>query len=289
MKVFVADHNQVLADIAQEFEVVKDIERADRILLWTDIMNLERSIARLGKSLGIPVIVVQHGRRGSSRYFPPFNEPIIADKLCVWGIRDKQALIEAGHPAKKIAVTGTTIFQYLIPRKKHKGTNIVFCPEHWDSEVAENKMVAKELRKLKNIKITTKIIEGHNADWYDNPVFSNRKDPNHLKICAEVLSTADLLVSISESTFELFAQYLDIPTVTVADWNPKAFGGDERYFKYRRIVSEATAKTSLDNLVPTIKKHLANPGLLKAERSLVVREEGGTNIKDPLKAVLNAI
>jgi hypothetical protein len=242
------------------------------------------------KLLGKPTIVVQHGRRGTSRYYPPFNEPITADKLCVWGERDKKSLVEAGHPTDKIFITGTTIFQHLKGRRSHGRMNIVFCPEHWDRELSENKNVAQELRKLrKGYRITTKIIEGHDPKLYDNPVFSDRSKPDHLEICAEVLSTADLVVSISESTFELMAQYLDIPVVVVEDWFPKTFGGDERYYNYRRVISEAAKRTSLKNLIGTIEQQLGEPQELGGQRKIVAIEEGGANIINPLKEICRVI
>jgi hypothetical protein len=289
-KIYAIDHNSVLADVLKEFEVVDRVEKADRVVVWGDTTSLERGVVNYAKSLGKPTIVVQHGRRGTSRYYPPFSEPIMADKLCVWGERDKKSLVKVGHQAKKIFVTGTTIFQHLKEREKHGGINIVFCPEHWDRELSENKDVAQELRKLrKEYNIVTKIIEGHDPKLYDNPVFSNRNEPDHLEICAKVLSTADLVVGISESTFELMAQYLDIPVVVVEDWFPKTFGGDERYYNYRRVISEASKRTNLKDLIVTIKQQLARPQELREQRKTVVIEEGGTNITNPLKEICRVI
>ena len=276
VKIFLSDHNNILEDVAKEFELVK-IGEAERVVLWNDVDPLNKSVVKLANSLKIPTITVQHGRRGTSRYYPPFNFKILADRYCCWGERDKEDLIQAGQDPKKIFVTGTTLFQHLKGRKEHKEVNIVFSPEHWDKEIGENLLTAKELRKLK-VKITTKIIDGHDKKLYDNPVYSDRRKQGHLSVCAEVLETADLVVGISESTFELFAQYLDIPVVIMAEWKPKTSLGDERYLTYRRVISEASKKATIKNLVEVIKQQLENPDELKEERKKVCIEEGGVEL-----------
>lgn len=275
MKVFFLDHNQVLADISKEFETVEDPAQADRIVVWADLTFQGRMLVDFGKSRGIPTIAVQHGRWGSSRYFPPFDEPITADKLLVWGQIDKDALVEAGHPEDKIKVVGTTILDHIKPKKQHSGIRVVFSPDHWDKEIDENKNVMEELKKVPNIQLSTKIIDGQDPNLYVNPVQSFRSKPDHLDIGTELLSKADLMVSISEGTYELLAEAMDVPVITVTDWEPKPFGGDNRYMQgYRRVVSSATKTTTLENLRKTIEQQLANPDELKEERRKAAVDNG---------------
>jgi len=294
MKVFFTNFNNVLSDLKNKIIDIGwkgvDFMEADKVILWNEVGDDAIMLINLVYKYNKSVITIQHGRYGTSRYYPPFNQQILSDKLCVWGIRDKKALVEAGHPANKIEVVGTTIFNYLKPRKKHKGINVVYSPEHWANEIEENRQVAEELRKLKDVKIITKLLEGeHNVEWYDNPVISDRKKDGHLKVCADVLSKADLVVGISEGTFELMAQYLDIPVVIMNEWNPKPLLNDERYLKYRRVTSEASKKSTLKNLCKVVKQQLKNPDELKKERKIVVREEGGADIKDTVDRIIKII
>lgn len=277
-KVYIYDHNQVMGDLHKAFDIVDSIDDADAVLIWNDLNPFERSIIKCARSLGKKVYVIQHGRKGSSKYYPPFNEPITADKLLVWGEFDRRSLIAAGHDEKKIAVVGTTVFSHLKPRVPHKGINVVFCPEHWDRDVDENRQVKELLDKLKGVKLITKIIDSHDPSSYKNPIQSFRDTPEHLEICAEVLSTADLVVGISESTFELLAQSLNIPVVIMEEWSPKAFGGDMRYVNYRRVISPASKKTTLSMLIDTIKNQLEYPEELEEERKQVVIDEGGIHL-----------
>jgi hypothetical protein len=278
MKLFYRNHNQILTDIAKEFEIVEDMNEADIVILWNEVLPETKALIQKAKDLGKKVIALQHGRRGSSRYFPPFNEQIVSDKLCVWGPLDKERLVAVGHDKNKIEVVGTTVFSHLKGRVPHKGINIVFSPDHWNREIPENINVRNELRKLKGVNIITKIIDEQEPLFYDNPVRSDRKKPDHLDVCAEVLSKADLVVSVAEGTFELLAQSMDIPVITVEDWEPKEFGGDPRYKTYWRHISPAAKRTKLKNLLKNIKQQLSNPDELKEDRKKMCIQEGGINL-----------
>ena len=98
-----------------------------------------------------------------------------------------------------------------------------------------------------------------------------------------VLQTADLVVGISESTFELFAEAMDIPVVIMDEWEPKAFGGDTRHTQARRVYSKGCKRTSLKDLNKTIEEQLKNPDELKKERAEIAEEEGGISIDTIIK------
>ena len=289
MKVLFLNHNNILSDVIPHFEAVTEISKAERIVVWSDQTFLERTVIKQAKERSIPTIVIQHGRSGSSRYYPPFNEPIIADKLLVFGEADKRGLIGAGQDPKKIKVVGTTLFSHLKPHLSHKGTNVVFSPDHWDKEIWENKATMMQLKKLKGIKLTTKIVDGNDPSLYVNPVLTNRDASDHIDKCIEILSTADLLVSISEGTLELLAQAMDIPVVVMEEWRPKIFAGDERYLKdYRRIISPASKRARLKNLNEVIKDQLARPNELQEERKRIVIDEGGYGL-DSLNLIIKEV
>ena len=288
-------HNSVFEELDYHFLCVDKIEGCDVVMLWNDVNAFERGVISLARSLGKKVVVLQHGRKGSSRYFPPFNERIKADALLVWGEFDKRSLVDAGQDPQKIRVVGTTVLQDLPEKREHNGINIVFCPEHWDKEVEENSWVKKELRKLryknKAIKVTTKIIESHDPKNYDNPIQTNRNTDEHLRVCGEVLSTCDLVVGVSESTFELMAQAMGIPVVIMSDWIPKSCNGQEGYKTYRRVISKASAATPIKDLNETILAELQDPNRLKEERKKVAIDEGGLGLNtiELIKEAINGI
>lgn len=303
MKILLFDFNNVLYDVAKELEAQghellehdgtqKTFKKAEVIVVWNETaIGFWRDWIVEARKLGKKVILVQHGRRGTSRIFPPFNEELVSDVVCVWGENDKQRLMSCGVPEERIRITGTPIFKHLKPRVPHKGFNVVFSPEHWDVDVAENLIIASELRKLKKVNITTKVLTGeHDIHLYQNPIESDRKSPGHLEVCAEVLRHADLVVAVSESTFELMAEMLDIPVVIADIWVPKACNGDERYREYHREYSSACLKVdSMKKLNKTIMKQLKKPKLLQKERAAVAELDGGLHIKNPVQEIINVI
>lgn len=314
MKILIFDFNNILHDV--EMELVRrgheilphrlkngeliDWRLADVMVVWqeTDLGGW-KGIIKDWQRAGKRVVLMQHGRRGTSRIFPPFNEELVSDQLCVWGENDVVRMTSCGVPREKIHVTGTPVVQHVQSRIPHNGINIVFSPEHWDTEVPENALVRDTLRKYvkwrfpwqKKINIITKILEGeHNPYQYDNPVSSNRNRPGHLDIAVSVLQKADAVVAISESTFELLAEIMDIPVIIADIWEPKACAGDDRYKDYHREYSNAcTMVRDMDKLGDTIMHHVRNPHLLRAERAEIGRLDGGTDIGDPVSEIINVI
>jgi len=298
MKFFIQNYNNVLSDLIQyvqtsgKHSTTGKMAEADVIVLWSDVGDWDRMVIQSARSTGKKVYVIQHGRKGSSRYYPPFNEPIVADKLLVWGQNDKDLLVKHGHPAKKIEVVGTTIFDHLIPRQKHEGYNILFSPEHWGVEVEENRVVAGWLKRVSHhLNVTSKILPEHDGKLYPNPIYSDRNDEKHFEVLSKLLSTTDLVVGISESTLELLAQSLDIPVIIADIWEPKAgANGDKRYKDYLRTYSNACTKVKNENeFQEAIKAYVEHPELLREERKQICILEGGINIKDPIKEIMRWI
>lgn len=301
LNIILFDFNNVLTDVAYELgrrghnlmggKVTPEmIKKADVIVLWneTPMGGWDMWVKSLK---GKRTVLMQHGRRGTSRIYPPFNEPLKSDVICAWSQNDLKRLTGSGVDPKRIRVTGTTIFKHLKPRKKHDGINVVFSPEHWDIDVAENFIVNSQLLKLKGVKVISKLLENeHTKGVYQNPVWSDRRSEGHLEICADVLSTADVVVAVSESTFELCAEVLDIPVVIADIWTPKACNGDERYREYIREYSNACTRVKdVTKLNDAIYHAIKHPEHLREERKKIGIDDGGLNIEDPLKEICDVI
>jgi hypothetical protein len=306
MRIFLGHWNSVLYDVQKELvrlghEVFTDLEHLENPkgldvgVFWneTQFSNGKKHWADYiddFKKKKIRTVMCQHGRFGSARIFPPFNEKPRCDVICLWGKSDRSRYISVGVPEKKIHVTGTTIFSHLKPRETQKKTTIVFSPEHWGGEVEENLAVAQTLRKLKKVHIITKLLkDSHRADWYDNPVISDRNTPEHLEAVADVLSKADVVVSVFAGTFELLAQSLDIPVIVADIWRPKACGGDDRYKTYQRPRASGVTYSSLENLNDAIKFCLKRPEYLQAERKRAAIDDGGIQYINPLQNIVDVI
>lgn len=303
MKILLMDFNGVLTDVEAELKArgheilprdgkQKTLNQAEVIVVWQETeLGGWKDWVRKQQKKGKRVVLVQHGRRGTSRIYPPFNEKLVSDVVCVWGKNDRRRLLECGVPEEKIRITGTPVLRHIKPRIPHEGINVVFSPEHWDVDVVENLIVAGALRKVDGITVTSKLLAGeHNPREYDNPVISDRSKPGHLDTVVKTLQTADVVVAISESTFELFAEVMDIPVIIADIWIPKSCAGDERYKEYKREYSNACERVKDVGLLgDAIKKHLNNPNLLKRERKEIGILDGGMDILDPVDEIIKVI
>lgn len=308
MKILAFDFNNILEDVIMELkrqghEMLTHRDQwkeADVIVVWHETgLGESRDWVQEMKDAGKRVVLLQHGRRGTSRIYPPFNEELKSDQVCVWGENDIKRLTECGVPKERIHLTGTPVLRKTKPRIPHRGINVVFSPEHWDMEVAENFLVRNALRKFKksrhfwqdDVNIITKILQGEHAAYnYDNPVSSNRHEWGHLDVCKDVLRNADVVVAISESTFELLAQIMDIPVIIADIWQPKSCAGDERYKEYKREYSNACEKVQdLDKLGNVILKYVKYPELLREERKEIAIKDGGIDIEDPTAEIIKVI
>lgn len=270
----------------------KFLKKIDVLVTWNEVHQYGNDIfLQEVNAMGIKTILVQHGRRGTSRIFPPFNEKLICKYACVWSENDKKRLVSCGNPAERIIVTGTPIFRHLKPRVKHDGINVVFSPEHWGDEVVENNIVAGALRKMTGVNIITKVLKGeHTVNQYDNVVISDRNTPEHFPIVADVLSKADVVVAISESTFELLAESLDIPVVIADIWIPKSCQGDPRYKDIKHEFSNACVREKdINKLGDAIKYAIKHPEHLREERKRITIDDGGQDITNPVERVIEVI
>lgn len=303
MKILLFDYNNVLSDVAVELQArghtllpldgkKTTAAKADVIVVWNETaLGFWRDWIQEMQKKGKRVVLVQHGRRGTSRIFPPFNESLVSDVVCVWGENDRKRMESCGVAPDRIRVTGTPIFKHLKGRVPHQGKNVVFSPEHWDVDVVENMIVMGQLRKLQGAKVTCKLIEGeHNPAEYLNPISSDRAKPGHLEVCAEVLSTADAVVAISESTFELMAEILGIPVIIADIWIPKACNGDDRYKEYHREYSPACLMVQdMKKLNDTILAAMKEPQFLAASRKEIAILDGGVDIPNPTEKICQVI
>jgi len=294
MKILFRDHNGVLSDLKPHFDIVKTIDEAEVVVLWQDILAFELCIARTAKRMHKPIVVIQHGAHGSEDYVPPLSNELLADKILVWGEYDRDQLLGVGISPKRIEMVGTTIFEKLKGRTPHEGTHILFSPEHWDHDIEENLTLynkIKDICKKNNWELKVKVMERHDRNRYkEHEIYSNRESPDHLGICAEALSWADVVVSISEITLELLAQSLDIPVVCCDIAKPRTFLNNPAHLELKRPYSKAVKKISdLDLLEETIRGQIENPDELQKERRDVVMLRGGIHIKNPLNKMINAI
>lgn len=273
-RIYLEDHNQVLESIRDSFEIVDNWMEAEAVVVWQDIRGELVQIVANANLVGIPTVVMQHGLRASREYSSDFGKMLLAKKIMVWGPKDKERVMSGGVEAERVEVTGTSIFESLKEPETHEGKNVLFVPLHWDKEIIENFEVARKLASIKGINIRTKLIEGQEESQYQNVIRSNRDQTGHLETIGKILKTTDLVVSLSESTLEFMAYYLEIPVITVNNWKPKYFL-DTYIEKIDKYFSGANIEANLDNLETKIFEVLNNKQIKAKERQRALYEEAG--------------
>jgi len=285
--------DEVIRDLSKRHELIEDWKNADKLVVWNESERHGwKDRIDYAQKKGKEVILYQQGIWACDWVRPPFSEPIISDKVLVWGEEDKRRLVKYGTPAEKIIVTGSPIIKHLKPRVPHEGKNVVLALEHWDfgKDCLENQIIASEMRKLEGVKVITKgLIGENNENLYQNPILTNRFEGNHFEVIADLLSTADVVVGLTESTLQFLAECLDIPVIIVDILQPKERGGDKRYLDFHPNFSNGVTHVALKDLNKEIYKQLKHPEIKRVERRQSAIDNGGVDLPDPIKTIIDII
>lgn len=292
MKVALLDHNQIMTDVAPHLDITSNLQEADTLIYWQDIYGSMNIDIKNANEEGKKTFVFEHGVNSYRDYIPPYNHELIANKILLMGEVGKEALMKVGIAEDRLIVVGSTLYDRLPEKVEHEQKTILFAPIHWNGDIEENKDIAEKLRDIANkygFKVITKIMEDHNKEWYDNPIFSDRNYPDHLKACGDALSQADVLISYKEGTFESFAYSMDIPFIAVDHWKTKELLGVS-YDSLCDNLSPACIKSGLDDLERAILGEFENPLRLKDYRKQWLDKHAGFNLEGTaLERILNAI
>lgn len=292
MKIYVENFNGIFDGLAPHIgpDVVETWQESDTVLLWQDVMGGCKEVALQAKEAGKKVIVAEHGLLSINDYIPPLNRPMIADKFMAWGNWTKEWLVnKAGVEPSRVVVTGTTITNKIVPIRKHDDKRVLFAPRHWDKELQENLDVANELKKC-GYTVFSKLLDGeNNPENYPNPLSSDRQGMNHLDMCFEVLSWADVVVGVGEGTFGALAHLMDIPYISVDNWKEKdLLGKTYTREEFNSQISPACHQVPLDKLNGWIDWEMKHPKMYEIERENF-RKECLNLPNDPVKEMLKVI
>jgi len=297
MKVAVFNWNGILDSLTQYLAMGGALEpnweKADVIVMWQDVLGGSKEVAAQARIMGKRVYVVEHGLLSINDYIPPLSRPLTANKVLVWGEKTKEWLIKkAKIDEDRVVVTGTTIFDIFKPKRIHEGKNVLLAPRHWSPDIPENLRMAKELKKLKGVSVRSKIVNGeHDPKNYPNPISSDRSSPDHLIKLWKILAETDVLVTLGEGTIAALAYYMDIPVISLDEWEIKELLG-KIYSKkeFFSQVSDACTRVPLSKLNATVLDALKHPEKKRMERLKFLRDYASYDSKKPaLQKMLDVI
>ena len=332
IKVYFQDYNNVLTFLGkrEEIEIVGDARDCDCIVLWQDVRAYLQELGVINKMyMKKPLVVVQHGRAASNDYLPPNTFPLIADKFCCWGERDRQRLIKAGYGDRAV-VTGSTLVSYLQPREIHDGKNIVFVPIITTHEEPDNIKAYWKLKQIELSKSTEKLMKSYDklreawnaweveetsATEGSVPYYNFNKD---WRLIAKITYLHDKRLYVGDVVQTLQSNITHVTdSMKLLSLSDCVVGIEEgtfqllamamgipcvmvEGFQYRElggidystvdmVKTKAVRRVQLSEIEKTIDEELANPDALKEERERVVKDEFWNGEGNPEDNIINVI
>lgn len=262
-------YNTLVNYLSAKGELEPDWKKADVLVMWQDVLGEAINIAKEAKAMKKKVVCGEHGLMSINDYVPPLSRELLADKYMCWGNYSRDYLIRhTDIDPNRLVVTGTTIFDGFGAKKIHQGKNILFAPRHWDVELNENLAIVEQLKKLKGVRVLSKIVAGeHNPDNYLNPIATDRQSGDHLLKTWQLLANTDVLVTVGEGTIACLAYYMNVPVVSSREWEDKVLLG-KLYTQdvFNEQVSYACHMVSIKDLNKTIMSEIKHPKQYETKR-----------------------
>jgi len=332
VKIYLRDYNNVLTVIKnrKDFELVDDARDADALVLWQDVRNEMLELCKINKEyMHKPVVVIQHGRGATNDYLPPNSFPLLADKVCCWGEKDKQRLVKAGYGDRAV-VTGSPLVPYLIPKEEHNGKNVVFVPIITTHEEPDNIATYWKLKQIELSKSSEKLMKSYDAlrnNWNawevektsategSIPYYNFNKE---WRLVAKITSAHDKRLYMGDvvSTIQVSKTHIEdgVKLLSLTDCVVGVEEGTFQLlamamgipcvmvdgFKYREfggidyssvemLKTASVRRVKLAEIEKTIDEELANPDELKSQRDKCVRDEFWDGVTDPIENIINVI
>lgn len=278
--IFINNFNNCIPDLTPQFECGNDLEKADAVIIWNDILADAKALIQKAKAKKIPTFVMLHGFMVDGCDYD--GGVFDADYYLLWSERDRQIMIDRGCPENRLFVVGCSLFKQRTNESDSR--TVVYFPSHVTDKLHEEKheLSMKVWNKLNEFKWTNpvvKLLADHPADDYQGEkVISDRNLPNHLDIIYEVLKNASCMVTDDVGTHTLLAAYLDIPIIKIKNDGKNFF-------------PEFITETDIEGLKDGIRNAIDYPGRFKKERqefaAMFDHGDCAKNIYEAVTSVLN--
>lgn len=215
-----------LIEYAETFTRIIEVEKPDIIVTTGDRNDFVKIICSIGRKMGIPTLIVQHGVVDDH----PVYGPIYADKMAVTGEAMKNALIKRGVSAEQLVITGQPRYDKLLKMTFNRGKtcrelgisekkNLIVLTTQPVSNEENYQLLSAVSEAMKGFPDTELVIKLHpdeNLKWYQQVINSlNCKAVIVRDIdIFELLNACDMMMTLF-STTALEAMILDKPVITI--------------------------------------------------------------------------
>lgn len=140
-----------------------------------------------------------------------------------------------------------------------------------------------------NFRLIVKTTPIHDKKLYLGSVCeTSQGELKHIEGCVRLLTHADVVVGMLESTFQMLAMAMDIPVVICNEYQFTNYAGVD-YTNFDHIKTKGVTYCDLKDLRATIEGELANPKRLTKERKEATLREFGDVTSDPDSKIIEII
>jgi CDP-glycerol glycerophosphotransferase (TagB/SpsB family) len=246
------------------------------MLLVSDAHHGSRLLTLVGRNLGIPSIVVQHGAT-----FAPWGYlPLHADRFAAWGETSRQWMLERGADPDRVVVTGQPRFDKLANRSPvtrpslglpQAGRLLLWIVDPFP--IAENRAILAQLAAVvTQLADVTLVIRPHpsmsDAEW----LVAETQHQHNIHVSPATLNLHDVItccdaVLIQGSTVGIEALALNRPVIVFPADLENVFHRHYDTPAVQHCATPAALLTALDQLF----SHDAAEAALRNERQTFVR------------------
>lgn len=292
-KAVIINFNDILSPLYQTFEQAELTDLTDKekkpdcLITWTDYPQDSKMLCLSAMQQGIPAFMVQHGRRAMRDYWTNRGQPSSLAAF-VWGSKDAEDAIIGQWAKEQVFRVGAPWFAYRPKERAEEEGLVVYDVPHWATDTRESIKTWAKLKKIKGIRPIAKMIAPSNQKQHNytgEQCITYRNEPGHIEATFDLIKRASVVVTMMESTLELFAYSLGIPVVHVKGFKHTELPGTWQGVE-DTLPQKGTVATDIGGLEDALATAMRRPKQLMDDARKRLLEDAGDPEKDtPIESI----
>lgn len=293
-KAAIWNFNGILDPLYSTFEQaelsIESGKKPDCMITWTDYPQDAKMMSLAMLQHGVPVFMVQHGRRAMRDYWTNLGQP--TSLACfVWGEKDKEDALIGKWAPEQVFRVGAPWFFYRPQRQEERGL-VVYDVPHWNIDTVEAKKTWTALKSIPGIRAVAKMIapsEQKQNNYLGEQCLTYRNEPGHIEATYDLLKRASAVVCMMESTLELMAISLGVPVIHVEGFKHKELAGTWQGVE-DTMPGKGSFSCDLGGLAKTLTLAFKSPELMASDARERLLEDAGDPDKDtPIQTITTVV
>lgn len=269
---------------------IDDGHKPDAFITWTDYPQDAKMMSLAMLQAGVPVFMVQHGRRAMRDYWTNRGEPSSLAAF-VWGTKDREDAIEGRWHPDRIFRVGAPWFYYRPKRQEERGL-VVYDVPHWNIDTIEAKKTWTALKQIPGVRPIAKLIapsEQKQNNYLGEQCLTYRNEPGHIEATFDLLKRSSAVVCMMESTLELMAISLGVPVIHVRGFKHKELEGTWQGVE-DTLPGKGSFATDLKDLAKTLTVAFKSPERKAQEaKERLLEDAGDPAVDTPIQSITTIV